>query len=179
MTLTNPTKSFVTNIYETDLTPIETRLTAVEAENADQESAIGGLDSRIDTLEAKPPATFTRTSISATTSAIASQVSTALSLPLGRAFLLLSASSDFPARIRIYTNEAYRFADLNRATGTEPIGEHGLILEIITTASNLNLDLSPMAWGSSADGLPVATITNLDIVSRAITVSFSTIKLEV
>lgn len=163
-----------------DLTEIEDRLTAIELENTEQNTAIAALDSRLDTLEAQPAGapTFSREPISATTSNLAAQASEAIGIPLGKTFLLFSASSNVPARIRLYSSEAYRVADLNRAATADPSGEHGLILEAVTTASNLDLDLAPIAWGSSTSSNVAATITNLSNSAQSITIGFSRLLLE-
>ncbi|NJO76309.1 MAG: hypothetical protein HC833_22695 [Leptolyngbyaceae cyanobacterium RM1_406_9] len=88
-------------------------------------------------------------------------------LPLGKTFLLFRVITSHPARIRIYSTEAYRQADLNRLIGVDPSGEMGLILEAITSQQNLDLDLAPLVWGANLAGKPSPNIpfslTNLQM----------------
>ncbi|MBD1864185.1 MULTISPECIES: hypothetical protein [Trichocoleus] len=123
---------------------------------------------------------LTRSSVSATTTAIAAKASDSLSLPdLENVCLLLNVTSSAPVRIRLYRSEAYRVADLNRAIGTDPSGEHGLILDLVLQAGNLDWDLAPVVWAAAISGNAIAaTITNLDITSQAIAVTFTQLLLE-
>ena len=60
--------------------------------------------------------------------------------PGWRAFVI---STDKAARVRIYKTAAQRDADLGRSIGTRPMGNHGRLLEVVTLASMLEVDLSP------------------------------------
>lgn len=64
----------------------------------------------------------------------------------GMAFYAANAykiTSNRPARVRFYTTTAKRDADASRAIGTDPTGDHGVLLDVVFTSSMLSLDLSP------------------------------------
>jgi hypothetical protein len=67
---------------------------------------------------------------------------------------VLSISTSVAARVRFYTRTSKRDADAARAIGTLPANDHGLLYEVVTTASMLSVDTAPEA-----------TIDNLDLVS--------------
>lgn len=76
------------------------------------------------------------------------------------------------ARIRAYSTSAYRTADVARAIGVSPTGDHGLLLEVVTGAT-LSFDLTPVPTLVNMDGSPAATIyfavTNLDVSTGVVT----------
>jgi hypothetical protein len=79
---------------------------------------------------------------------------------------MIRIATDRPARVRIYTDPTKRDADASRVIGADPTGNHGLLLEVITTAAILSLDLSPEVMASNLEAVPTAnmpiTITRLD-----------------
>lgn len=77
---------------------------------------------------------------------------------LGRLTRLLRVAANRACRVRIYGTAAQRDADLARAVGTDPTGNHGLMLEVVLTAALLSLDLSPHATVANMD---VATSGNV------------------
>lgn len=105
-----------------------------------------------------------------------------LDAPLGKTFIMSRIATDRPARVRIYSSAAARTADAARAAGVDPVGEHGVILDAVTTADNLILDLAPMIFGSdskgSRDGLFPAAVQNKDAGAGQVNVSFTVTKLE-
>ena len=84
------------------------------------------------------------------------------------------------ARVRLYTSVAKRAADAGRAIGTDPGTNSGLMLEYVTTASDLASDLSPMVDGFTADGsenVPYA-ITNKSGSTGTVTLTLDWIRTE-
>lgn len=86
--------------------------------------------------------------------------------------------TDHAARVRLYTTPTKRDNDIARAVGVDPTGDHGLLLEIVTTAAMLSLDLSPEVLAANMEGLPdndmPITVTRLDSGgSAAVTVTMS------
>jgi len=81
------------------------------------------------------------------------------------------------ARVRAYSTSAHRTADAARAAGTDPTGNHGLLLEVVTTAAMLSIDLSPPVNLVNLDGTPVTTIyfavTNLDTGTGVVTTTLT------
>lgn len=65
-------------------------------------------------------------------------------------------------RARLYASTAQRTADLARAVGTDPTGDHGLLLEVIVEAG-ATLRLTPMvdAFSDDGDNKMLWTLTNM------------------
>lgn len=102
--------------------------------------------------------------------------------PLGKSFLLFKAATLTPARVRVYSRDVYRINDLSRSLGIAPSGESGLVLEVVTIAANLELDLSPLVWGGNLEDvqsqdIPM-TVTNLSNVAQKVQVDFLLITAE-
>jgi hypothetical protein len=91
-------------------------------------------------------------------------------------------ATNYPAWVRIYSSVAARTADSGRAIDTDPTGEHGVLLEVLTTTGNLIIDLAPAAMCYSLEDEPSVdlpiTITNKDSQQRAITVTVTALGVE-
>lgn len=142
-----------------------------------------GVDARIKTFETVPPTPVfggIRVTLTHTTVALAptAQETSALSVP--RTYGLLKIQTNYPARVRVYLTAAQRDADLARPVTVDPTGDHGVVLEAVTTPTLLTLNLVPLASGGSPTGgqLAYLTIDNLDTVARAITATFTALALE-
>jgi hypothetical protein len=88
---------------------------------------------------------------------------------------IVRVETSHPARVRLYSTAAKRDADAERELGTDPTGDHGMLLEIATGPTLLAFDLSPQAFGSNQD-LPKSSnfyyaIENRDVAGRTITVT--------
>lgn len=73
-------------------------------------------------------------------------------LNLAHAYKIYRIVSDKAARIRLYTSQAARDADLARPIGTDPEGDHGCLLDFVTTDGDLDWALSPVVDGYTLDG---------------------------
>lgn len=94
-------------------------------------------------------------------------------------YRMYSISTDAPCRLRMYTTAAKRDADLSRAIGTDPTGDHGLILEFVSTSTTLSADLSPMVDGfTGSDGVVYYTITNTGASAASISANIIWIRAE-
>lgn len=75
-------------------------------------------------------------------------------------------STNRPARVRVYASEAYQLAEaeVERPIGRDPVGDHGLLFELVTTVEDLDYTLSPTVDFISGDGSSIffVTITSLD-----------------
>lgn len=69
-------------------------------------------------------------------------------ISLSKSFALISISANMPGKLRIYKSIEQRELDRNRGD-IDPIGNHGVILEIIFPLSLLEIDLLPIVFGSS------------------------------
>ena len=100
------------------------------------------------------------------------------SIPLSASYFLLQLAGSTPARIRIYIDEAHLNVDWFRPTYLDPVGDHGVIGEAITTTVSPKVDFMPSPLGYNQTDNPDTTtnmspilITNLDSISRDILIS--------
>ncbi len=89
-------------------------------------------------------------------------------------YQLTKVSTSAPARVRFYINESFRDSDVLRQIGAAPAGEHGLVAEVITSASNLDIWISETVFGFSANdpasNLVAIAVDNLSGVNQTIQV---------
>jgi len=93
----------------------------------------------------------------------------------------LWAETDIPARVRVYPSAAQRLADLDRRIGQMPIGDHGLLFELVTTAADLAYTLSPkpdFATDDISSNDYYMAVTNLSGDPGAVTVTFNLVRTE-
>lgn len=79
---------------------------------------------------------------------------------LGKAFRLDRVVSDKPCRLRLYISAAHRTADADRPRDQDPVGDHGMIAEVILTADLLDLTLLPMPHGYVVGGTTYLAVFN-------------------
>ena len=114
------------------------------------------------------------------TGPLASGATATGTVELAGSYRVLRATTDVPARVRLYTNAAKRDQDLARPVGVKPSGDHGRMLEVVTTTALPALDLSPTLDGFVEDGsdaVPYA-VTSTSPSGGAVTVSFVWIRTE-
>lgn len=96
-------------------------------------------------------------------------------IELALSYEILRVTTSVAARVRLYSTTAYRSADALRNPGTDPIGEHGVTLDVVTTADNLSLDMTRNPPGSNLEAVPSneipVAIANLSASSAAVTVT--------
>lgn len=101
---------------------------------------------------------------------------------LATGFRLVGISTDKPARVRVYDRVAKQSADLTRAVDTPLTGDHGLLLEYVTTLTVLSATLSPEVDGHSMETTPVRdipiTVTNLSGTTGVVTVQLTWVQTE-
>lgn len=114
-----------------------------------------------------------RQSFSYSTSSIASGASENDSVTLYKTGSVLSLATNRAARVRAYPTSAYRTADASRPVGTDPTGDSGLLLEVVTTATQLSFSMTPVPVLYNEDGTVVTTIyfatQNLDTGTGVVT----------
>lgn len=93
---------------------------------------------------------------------------------------LLHAETDVPARVRMYASADQRDADLDRNIGVDPLGDHGLLFELITTPEDLSYTLSPKVDVATDDGTLdyYMAITNLSGDPAAVTLTLNLVRTE-
>lgn len=80
-----------------------------------------------------------------------------------------------PARVRMYPTAPMRDADAGRGIGIKPRGNHGRLLEVVTSWDLIELILSPAVDITSVDAFDsefFTTVTNLDSVAGAVVVTY-------
>jgi len=90
-------------------------------------------------------------------------------------------NTNCPARVRMYPTAAMRDADLNRSIGIVPRGNHGRLLEVVTTSDILELILSPAVDITSIDAFNsdfYVSVTNMDSASGPVVVTYSLFRTE-
>jgi hypothetical protein len=108
----------------------------------------------------------TRSSLTFTTSSLATAAGESGSVTLALGYRIMRVDTTRAARVRLYTTPAKRSADILRPVTDDPIGDHGCVVEILTTASVLGVDTSPVPQGYSMETPPTSVIAwrvdNLD-----------------
>ncbi len=143
-----------------------------------------GIDNSTDTNSLDYRARHVRVTKQVVSSSIANNASDNTQvISVGKGCMVLRIQTSAAVWVRVYSTAAYQTADSARAQTTDPTGEHGVLLEAITTSGNLTLDLSPAALCYSLESSPGATvhltITNLSGSTAAITVTLTVLPVEV
>lgn len=99
-------------------------------------------------------------------------------LTMAKMFTAYKVTVNYPTRIRLYSTAAARTADASRPNSIPPTpgSQHGVIADLyLDESGKFTWICSPAIIGANADGSQItsiyAAITNLDSVSRAITVT--------
>ena len=117
-----------------------------------------------------------------TTGTLAASATENASIALSRTTELLVIATDYPAWVRVYSTAAARTADATRDITQDIEAGKGLQAEVITRTGALSIPMSPAPVVCNLDTPATTTlylaITNLDTVARAITATFTHLKLE-
>lgn len=114
------------------------------------------------------------------TGPLASGATATGTVDLAGSYRVLRVTTDVPARVRLYTNAAKRDQDLARPVGVKPSGDHGRMLEVVTTTALPALDLSPTLDGFVEDGTQEVpfSVTSTSPSGGAVTVTLIWIRTE-
>ena len=115
-----------------------------------------------------------------TTASLPSNNTENVSLTLKPGYRVLCIETDKAARVRAYDSTASRTADASRPVGTDPTGQHGVIFDVVTTASTLTWWLNPVVDGYTTDAgdtVPLA-VTNLSGSTGTVTVTLTWVRSE-
>ncbi len=101
-------------------------------------------------------------------------------LSLGKTSILQKIETSVPAWVRIYNNTGYQSGDYFRPISLDPSGEHGVMLETLTSLSNLSLDLAPPPICYSTNGVNdiYMTVENRNTSTSTIGISITKLSLE-
>jgi len=124
---------------------------------------------------------FSRTEKTENTAVLGSGAMEADVLALYPSVRLTKIATNRPARIRLYPTAEMRDNDQSRSLGIKPTGNHGRLLEVVTSQFMLSLILSPAVDITSVgtfDSDFYTSVTNLDTVSGAVAVTYHYIRTE-
>jgi hypothetical protein len=98
-------------------------------------------------------------------------------------YQLVKVTTSHAARTRLYINEFFRDEDIDRPVGELPVGENGLISEVVTTGSNLDIYLPVSVFGFNAEDpvntLAAISVTNNDLFDQDLLVELEYYSVEV
>jgi hypothetical protein len=118
-----------------------------------------------------------RTIVTFSTASIAVSATENDDVTIAKGAVVLSVTTNRPARVRAYSSSAHRTADAARAAGTDPTGNHGCLMDVVTAAGLLTIDTAPLIGLANMDGTPVTTIyfatQNLDAGAGVVTVALT------
>ena len=122
-----------------------------------------------------------RTTGSVTTSSIANDASSNITITAAKSYILQKIQTNVAAWVTVYTDQTSRTNDASRAETTDPTPGSGVIAEVITTGSQTQI-LSPGVIGWNNDGTP-STNAYVKVVNKSggnaqITVTLHFVKLE-
>ena len=127
-----------------------------------------------------PAVGYTRTTTFVTSASIANNAHWQGEIPLPPGYRLYRVQTDRAARVRLYTNGTAQGLDAARTVATPVSGDHGLVLEYVTTVTTLSADLSPMVDGydQDSDGEVPVTLTNLSGSTATVTLTLTYVRTE-
>lgn len=115
------------------------------------------------------------------TASLADLANEAGTVAIAKVFNLVKVQADRACRVRLYSTVAFAAADLARAIGTDPVGEHGCIAELVFTGA-ATLVMSPAALGANAEAVVSDAIAynvqNRSGSASAVTVTLTYLPLE-
>ena len=93
-----------------------------------------------------------RSVVSAITASLANNVAGNVDVTAYKSYSLLKIKPSIAAWVTLYVDAASRTADANRVQGADPAPDAGVIAEVITTAANQEIKMSPGVLGWHQDG---------------------------
>lgn len=134
----------------------------------------------VDGAQGPPGPLLSRKTATFTTASVADAAADMGTVTLAPGYRLLRIATDRAARIRLYTSTAARTADTSRPAGTDPTGDHGVMLDMVTTSGDLDWGLSPAVDGyldTVGTAVPFA-VTNLSGSTGTVTVDLTWVQTE-
>lgn len=123
-----------------------------------------------------PSTSADRENVAIMTPPLANNANYTYHITIADRYQVLQVTTDYSCRLRLYTSQAKRDADLSRPSGTDPTGDHGLVLEFISSALLLAADMSPVVDGFSATSTIYYSLTNLSGATQTITATLNLVK---
>ena len=127
-----------------------------------------------------PAGAYSRTTKTHTTASLAKDAVESGVLTVHPGWRAFKFSTNRPARVRVYSTAAQRDADVSRPVDSDPTGNHGRLLEMVTSTGFLTYTLSPTVDFASDDGSSdfYVSVTNLDTVTGAVVSTYDYIRTE-
>ena len=125
-----------------------------------------------------------RQTFTATTASLANNVAGNVDVTAYKSYSLLKIKPSIAAWVTLYVDAASRTADANRVQGADPAPDAGVIAEVITTAANQEIKMSPgvLGWHQDGGGDAVTTVfckvVNKSGSTGTCTVSLTAVQLE-
>ena len=125
-----------------------------------------------------------RQTFTATTASLANNVAGNVDVTAYKSYSLLKIKPSIAAWVTLYVDAASRTADANRVQGADPAPDAGVIAEVITTAANQEIKMSPGVLGWHQDGSNDAVdtvfckVVNKSGSTGTCTVSLTVVQLE-
>lgn len=133
-------------------------------------------------VQGVPGPDVARSTVSWATAVLADSDDEATTKPIGKGVILYRVQTDVPARVQLYTTVAKRNADVGRAIGADPVGNHGLILDVVTTLTDLDWHLTPAVYGMNLEAVPddqmAVRVTNLSGAASAVNVTLTRVEID-
>lgn len=123
-------------------------------------------------------ASTTAQTVTKTTASLAHNAYETGTVVLSKSYAISKIQTDRACRVRMYADSTTRDADISRAAGTAPTGDHGLFLDVVSTADHLTWWVTPAAIGRCATSAVPITITNLSGSTAAVQVILTSLSLE-
>jgi len=130
------------------------------------------------------PALDGRSTFTATTASLANNVAGNIEVVAHKSYSLFKIKPSIAAWVTLYVDAASRTADANRVQGADPAPDAGVIAEVITTAANQEIKMSPgvLGWHQDAGGDAVTSVfckvVNKSGSTGTCTVSLTVVQLE-
>lgn len=134
-------------------------------------SGVTGLQAALDA--AANPAPEARRQVAFATGSLAVDSSASVDLEIDALATLYRVTTNRPAWVRAYSTDAHRVADLARPITEDPVGDHGCLLDLLTTEDVLTVTCAPLVrlvnMDSSVSDTIYFTIINKDDAVGAVT----------
>lgn len=115
------------------------------------------------------------------TASLAANAAETGTLALPKGYRLLRITATRAARVRLYGTAAHRAADAARLSTVDPAGDHGVMLDFLFAAGDLDWTLAPPVEGTNLDAAP-ANVAYYAVENRgalgAVGISFTYVKTE-
>lgn len=121
-----------------------------------------------------PTGLQSRETLTYTTATLADLADEHHDVTLAAGYRVLRVTTNCAARVRLYANQGRRVADHDRPASTQPVGNHGCMLDYQSTVADA-VDLAPALEGATTDA---GTTVPMVIQNRSGAVTAVTVELE-